>query len=391
MGIASRLYRGETSFNFVGKRKIWFALSTFIIVISIFSLVFRGLNFGIEFKGGIAWEVTASHSLSQTQVQKAVSNIPVAPIVQILGGKTIEVQGQVPTGSTAHKTAVENQVATALAKIAHVSASQVSESIVGPTWGGAISHKAEEALGAFLLAVTAYITLRFELKMALAALIAVVHDVAVTVGIYSLSGFQVTPSTVIAFLTILGYSLYDTIVVFDRIQENTRALATSGRMSYTQTVNLSINQVLMRSINTSLMAILPILSVLVVGAYILGAVSLKNFGLALFIGLTTGAYSSIFIASPLLAIFKERETRYKALRERLSVRGESETLLTPAAAAAALGTSKMPSVAPQSVPHDAILKPKRGYQSPPVQPLQFNSGDDEVIDAVMEPVEDDYK
>lgn len=389
MGIASRLYRGETSFNFVGKRKIWFALSTFIIVISIFSLVFRGLNFGIEFKGGIAWEVTTAHPISQGQVQKAVSNIAVSPIVQILGGKTIEVQGQVPTGSLAHQAALENQVSTVLAKIAHVPSSQVSESVVGPTWGGAISHKAEEALGAFLLAVAAYITLRFELKMALAALIAVVHDVAVTVGIYSLSGFQVTPSTVIAFLTILGYSLYDTIVVFDRIQENTRALATSGRTSYTQTVNLSINQVLMRSINTSLMAILPILSVLIVGAYILGAVSLKNFGLALFIGLTTGAYSSIFIASPLLAIFKEKEARYKALRQRLAAQGETETLLTPAAAAV-MGGSKTSSGASQVVSSGAILKPKRTYKLPSPQ-VQFDPNDDEIIDAIIEPVEKDSK
>ncbi len=389
MGIVSRLYRGETSFDFVGKRKIWFALSTFIIVISIFSLVFRGLNFGIEFKGGIAWEVTTTRPLSQAQVQKAVSNIVVSPIVQILGGKTIEVQSQVPTGSSAHQTAIEDKVSAALAKIAHVSSSQVSESVVGPTWGSAISHKAEEALGAFLLAVAGYITLRFEAKMALAALIAVVHDVAVTVGIYSLSGFQVTPSTVIAFLTILGYSLYDTIVVFDRIQENTRALARSGRTSYTQAVNLSINQVLMRSINTSLMAILPILSVLVVGAYILGAVSLKNFGLALFIGLTTGAYSSIFIASPLLAIFKERESRYKALRQRLSADGKSETLLSPAAAASMRGSNTSADIS-QPLPPDVILKPKNPYR-PPSPPVESDPNDEEIIDAIIEPVDDDSK
>ena len=170
----------------------------------------------------------------------------------------------------------------------------------------------------FLVVVTGYIWLRFEGKMALAALVALIHDILVTLGIYSLSGFQVSPDTVIAFLTILGYSLYDTIVVFDRVQENTRGLASTNRLTYSDTVNLSMNQVLARSINTSLVAILPILSILVIGAWVLGATALEDFGLALFIGLTTGAYSSIFIASPLLALLKEREPRYAEIRRRLA-------------------------------------------------------------------------
>jgi preprotein translocase subunit SecF len=159
-----------------------------------------------------------------------------------------------------------------------------------------------------------------------------VHDILVTAGIYSLSGFQVSPDTVVAFLTILGYSLYDTIVVFDRVQENTRGLASTNRLTYTDTVNLSMNQVLARSLNTSLVAILPILSILVVGAWILGATALDDFGLALFVGLTTGAYSSIFIASPLLAVLKEREPRYAEIRRRMAA-GTSGRRITPAAAA----------------------------------------------------------
>jgi preprotein translocase subunit SecF len=208
---------------------------------------------------------------------------------------------------------------------------------VGASWGSDITSKAVRALVIFLVAVFVYITFRFERKMAIAAMVALVHDILVTAGIYSLSGFQVTPATVVAFLTILGYSLYDTIVVFDKIEENTRGLASTGRMTYTETVNLSMNQVLMRSINTSLVAIMPILSILIIGSWVLGASALQDFGLALFIGLLTGAYSSIFIASPLLAILKEREPRYALIRQRLTTRSAGTAAgppLTPAAAAA---------------------------------------------------------
>ena len=190
---------------------------------------------------------------------------------------------------------------------------------MGPSWGSDITSKAIRAVIIFLVVVSGYIWLRFEGKMALAALVALVHDILVTAGIYSLSGFQVSPDTVIAFLTILGYSLYDTIVVFDKVQENTRGLASTNRLTYTDTVNLSMNQVLARSLNTSLVAIMPIMSILVIGAWVLGATALQDFGLALFIGLTTGAYSSIFIASPLLAIMKEREPRYAEIRRRLAI------------------------------------------------------------------------
>jgi preprotein translocase subunit SecF len=227
----------------------------------------------------------------------------------------------------------QEQVTKKLASAAHVNESQINVNDVGPSWGKQISAKARTALIFFIAAIFVYISFRFEWKMAAAALIAVVHDIAVTVGIYSVSGFEVTPATVIAFLTILGYSLYDTIVVFDKVEENTRGLAASGRLTYEDTVNLSMNQVLMRSINTSLVAIMPILSILVVGAYILGATTLQDFGLALLIGLLTGAYSSIFIASPLLAIFKEREPRYASIRQRLATRASGPPL-TPAAAAA---------------------------------------------------------
>ena len=208
---------------------------------------------------------------------------------------------------------------------------------MGPSWGKAVTNKARTALIAFFILISVYISFRFEWKMAIAAIVAVIHDILITVGIYSISRFEVTPATVVAFLTILGYSLYDTIVVFDRIEENTRGLSASGRLTYSDTVNLSMNQVLMRSINTSFVAILPVASILAIGVYVLGATALEDFGLALLVGLITGAYSSIFIASPVLVLLKEREPRYAAIRQRLATKGAPAAPLTPAAAAVMAG------------------------------------------------------
>ncbi len=334
--LATRLYRGETSFDFVGRRNRWFAISGTVILIGLVMLLVRGLNIGIEFKGGTVWEVKSTASVSHVRdVIGQVSPEMRQSTIEILtdrqtGAKTIRVSA--PASATKDKTKV-NDVSTDLAKMAGVDVNQVTLNDVGPTWGADIA-KAERALVIFLVVVVIYITFRFEGKMAIAALIALLHDILVTVGIYALSGFTVSPATVIAFLTILGYSLYDTIVVFDKVEENTKGLAASGRITYTETVNLSMNQVLMRSINTSVVAIMPILSILVIGSYFLGAAALQDFGLALFIGLTTGAYSSIFIAAPLLAVMKEREPRYSQIRQRLATRASMTGVLTPAAAAA---------------------------------------------------------
>lgn len=315
-----RVFRGETDINFIGHARRWFTISGVVILLGLASLLIRGLNFGIDFKGGVSWEVPSA-SLSVGQARAAISPFGLSSATVVTlgggGGRTVQVQADLNTLSQTAKTAKEQAVSDALAKAAHVSSNQVSLTDVGPTWGGEITSKAIRALIFFFLAIAVYISLRFEPKMAIAALLAVVHDILVTIGIYSLSGFQVTPSTVIAVLTILGYSLYDTIVVFDRVKENITNMVHVGRRTYSDGVNDSVNQVLARSINTSTVAIIPILSVLVVGAYILGATTLKDFGLALFIGLTTGAYSSIFIASPILAWIKEREPRYKVLRQNI--------------------------------------------------------------------------
>ncbi len=207
----------------------------------------------------------------------------------------------------------------ALAKYAGVKISAISVSEVGPSWGQQVSREALLALVFFFLAVSLYLTLRFEFKMAMAAIAAVVHDILITVGVYAVTGYEVTPATVIAFLTILGFSLYDTVVVFDKIKENTPQLTTVKGLTYTSMANRSLNQVLMRSLNTSFVALLPVTSLLVVGVGLEGALALRDFGLALFIGLMIGTYSSIFVATPLLVSWKEREPRYRALAERSAI------------------------------------------------------------------------
>jgi len=331
-----RLYRGETKFDFVGRRRWWYALSTLVILAGIASFAVKGFNWGIDFKGGTSWQVPA-HGATVNDVNSAVQAAGLTGgTVEVLGtgsSATVQVQADLTKESAAQQATTKNAVTAALAKIGRIPATQVSLTDIGPTWGSQISDKAILAVLVFFVVVVVYISFRFEWKMAIAALIAVIHDLLVTAGVYSLTGFQVTPDTVIAVLTILGYSLYDTVVVFDRVRENARGLTERGRMTYEDIVNLSMNQTLARSINTSLVAILPVLAVLVIGAQILGATTLQYFGLALVIGLTSGAYSSIFIASPVLSGFKEREPRYANIRRKLANREAGAGLLTPREAA----------------------------------------------------------
>lgn len=314
------LYEGETTIGFLGRRKFFYALSITIILLGAISMGIRGLNFGIDFKGGTSWQIPSSAlSVSKAQSVLKADGITQATVYTLGTGsnRSLVAEADLSKLPPLAQTAKERQLSIDLAKAGGVSYSSVSLTNVGPTWGGNVTSKALEALGFFFLGIVVYISLRFEWKMAVAALVAVIHDLLVTIGIYSISNFQITPATVIAVLTILGYSLYDTIVVFDRIQENVKSLVNPGRLTYEDSVDLSLNQVLMRSLNTSLVAIIPVFSILVVGAYILGATTLQDFGLALFVGLTTGAYSSIAIASPVLAFLKGREPRYQNLKKRL--------------------------------------------------------------------------
>lgn len=418
----SRLYRGETHANIVGRWKLWFAISGAVIAVGLIALATRGLNFGIDFTGGTVWEVPAGKAdvaevetaigdlgYDDVQVQEitvstsdgtqrvlrveaeataspaaattraldaasedlqsiaasvkggsrtAVSNVDAnlsgvdGPFADDVPDELVALQDQIDalaadletsddrTQTVADATDVMQEQVDLLAQLEQDERERLGQAVsdelasqtgsdvadvtvdtVGPSWGKQISEKARTALIVFLLAIALYITLRFEFRMAVATIVALIHDLLVVVGLYAVFQFPVTPATVIALLTILGFSIYDGIVVFDRVDENTKLLGRKSKMTYADMANLSLNQVLMRSLNTSITALLPILSVLILGSIALGATTLEEFGLALFLGLLSGAYSSIFIATPLLAVLKEREPRYRELRERVAARG----------------------------------------------------------------------
>ena len=329
----SDIFHERTNYDFVGPKNKWFMLSGVVILIGLAALGLRGLNMGIEFKGGTAWEVEVHDKRPTNEsARKAVEAAGLTdPGIQLLGRPPNSVRVE------SKRATIEEQekVRRALAEYASAQPTDVSINDVGPSWGDEVSEKALRALLLFFLGIAAYLSFRFEPKMALAALVAVVHDILITVGAYAVTGFPVTPATVIAFLTILGFSLYDTVVVFDKVDENVAGIGATGRETYSGVVNRSMNEVLMRSLNTSITAVLPVLSLLVVGAYLLQAATLKDFALALFIGLLTGAYSSIFVATPFLAMMKEREPRYTAIRQKLA--GRAATVAAPAHAPAQAG------------------------------------------------------
>ena len=315
-GLGGRLYSGETSFNIVGNRKRWYSISALFLLASIAALTIQGLHLGLEFKGGASYTVTKPGiTLEQGREAASKFDIPGEAIVQKIGDDKIRIQTGALTPSQA--TAAEN----VLTFTFDVPAESIYKQIVGQSWGNEITKKAIYGLIAFLLAVMLFLAMAFEPKMALAAIVAVVHDVLITVGIYAVVGFDVTPATVIGFLTILGYSLYDTVVVFDKVRENTKSVTANSKQTYSQAANLAVNQTLVRSANTSIIALLPVGSILFVGAGLLGAGTLKDLSLALFIGLAVGTYSSVFIAPPFLASLREKEPAMQALAKRVSARG----------------------------------------------------------------------
>ena len=323
-GLGGRLYRGETSIEIIGRRRRWYAVSAVFVLLSIAALSLQGLHLGIEFKGGSSFTVTkAGASVEDARSALTSAGIPGESIIQTIGNDKIRVQ----TGAL--DTAQNNAVQDALAAKFSVPVESIDTQIVGPSWGKEITRKALYGLFGFLICVMLYLAMAFEPKMAVAAIAAVIHDVFITVGIYALVGFDVTPATVIGFLTILGYSLYDTVVVFDKIRENTRTITASSKSTYSQATNLAVNQTLVRSMNTSLIALLPVGSILFVGAGLLGAGTLKDLSLALFIGLAVGTYSSIFIAPPVLAQLREKEPAMQALAKRVNGRTAPAGTATP--------------------------------------------------------------
>ena len=315
-GIGGRLYRGETSIDFIAKKKRWFALSGLLIIVSAIALGTQGLKLGIEFKGGSVFTVQAPNvTVADGSSALKAGGVSTEAIIQKIGTNKLRLQTTDLPQSTI------SAARASLSTTFKVDPSNIDVQTVGPSWGKEITHKAIYGLIGFLLVVMLYLAMAFEPKMAISAIIAVIHDVFITVGIYALVGFEVTPATVIGFLTILGYSLYDTVVVFDKVRENTKGITSTAKQTYSQASNLALNQTLVRSFNTSLIALLPVASILFVGAGLLGAGTLKDLSLALFIGLATGTYSSIFVATPLLASLREREPAMQALAKRVAVRG----------------------------------------------------------------------
>ncbi|GAA1818686.1 protein translocase subunit SecF [Planosporangium flavigriseum] len=314
MSIFHRLYRGETKTDFIGHRKRWYIASAIIILICLGSLVFRGFNFGIEFAGGSQFQVPKQPGVSLEDVRGAVEGQGITVVsAQATGSGD---SGRYVVRTPQIKDEVQRTAAiNAVEKAAHVENVTINE--VSSSWGKAVTNKALLALVVFLVVVGAYIWIRFEQKMAIAAIAALGHDLLLTAGIYSLVGFEVTPGTIVGLLTILGFSLYDTVVAFDKVDENTRGLLGSSRYTYAEAANLAVNQTLMRSINTSLIGLLPVAGLLFVGAGMLGVGTLKDLALVLFVGMLTGAYSSLFLATPWLVDLKLMDQRYKLHTQRV--------------------------------------------------------------------------
>jgi preprotein translocase subunit SecF len=325
--LASRLYQGEANLRIVGRRKMWFAVVAAMVVIALGSILIRGFHLGIEFSGGSEFMVpaqVAGKTLTQEQIQESVTQAveEVDPEAEVKAAQKVG-DGAEATFKirSSELSPVEMQEAKAtLAADLGIDVTQISDSQVSSAWGGTVINKAILGLLIFLLLVTAYLVVLFEWRMALAAFASLLVDLTFTAGVYSLVGFELTPYTVIGFLTILGYSLYDVVVVFDKVQENTRGITGGSTRTYSEATNLAINQTLMRSLNTSLVAMLPVGGVLFIGAGMLGAGTLKDLGLVLFVGMGIGVYSSIFFAAPLLSWLKDQEPRIKTHNARVLAR-----------------------------------------------------------------------
>jgi preprotein translocase subunit SecF len=337
--LGGRLYRGEISFDFVSRQKLWYTISGFILVISLLALIFRGLDFSVDFKGGSVFTVPAASSVTSTGLEQAVTanggTNPTATEIKPFNGKAPYWQVQTTQLSTTKSLDIQR----AIAQTFHLNVGNISIDTVGSSWGAQVSQKALEALIAFLVVIVIYLSIAFEWRMAAAAFVALAHDIVITVGVYALTGFQVSPATIIGLLTILGYSLYDTVVVFDKVRENTAPILGTRKTTYSDAANLALNQTLVRSINTSLTALLPVAAILVVGTLLLGNGELKDLSLVLFVGMLSGTYSSIFIATPVLADLKEREPQYKQLARQVALRASGGRAALRKAQAPTAGTA----------------------------------------------------
>jgi preprotein translocase subunit SecF len=307
--IGNDLYSGRVSIDIVGRRKLWYSIAVVLIVISVLAPIARGgFNFGIEFRGGSEFRIDGVGQTSQQTARDAVASVEPEsqPIVTSIGVDSVRVQTEQLDDVTTE------EIRIALASAYGLDSGSVTSSFIGANWGADVTSKAINGLIVFLLLVSLLMALYFRtFKMSVAALAALAHDIVITAGIYALSGFEVTPAAVIGLLTILGYSLYDTVVVFDKVRENTLGVEFSESTSFASQVNLAVNQTLVRSVNTSVVAVLPVAAILIIGAFVLGVGTLRDIALALFIGMLVGTYSSIFIASPVYVHLRENEPRFR--------------------------------------------------------------------------------
>ena len=324
MSIFKRLYRGETNIDFIGTRKRWYLASAVLLLICILSFIFRGFNYGVEFEGGTQFRIqTSGTSITATDVNTAMADAGAnhaepATVVGSGNSQTIVVKTeQMASAETA-------KVVASVAKQLHIPPSNINVTAVSSSWGHDVTVKAIQGLIVFLIVVSIYIALRFQWRMAVGGILALLHDLVLAAGVYSIVGFEVTPSTVVGLLTILGFSLYDTVVVYDKVAENSRDILAGSRMTFSEAANLAVNQTLMRSINTSLIALLPVAGLLFVGAGILGVGTIKDLALILFVGLASGAYSSLFLATPIVVDLTERDPRYQALTKRVAAKRSSD-------------------------------------------------------------------
>jgi preprotein translocase subunit SecF len=364
MSIFTKLYRGETRFDFIGSRRKWYTASAILVLICILSITFKGFNVGIDFKGGTQFQLAKVSSITTTEVEKAMADAghPAEGAAQVVGSGS---NRQIIVKTHELLPQEQSQVATRLADELHIDKSSITIDSVSSTWGSEITKKAVQGLIFFLIFVFIYIAIRYEWKMAVGALVALLHDLIISAGIYSLVGFELTPSTIVGLLTILGFSLYDTVVVFDKVNENVKDLDATARMTYGEAANLAVNQTLMRSINTSLISLLPVAGLLFVGAGLLGVGTIKDLALILFIGLAVGAYSSLFLATPIVVDLKEREPAMRALTKRvMAKRAAAAKLGEPALAAATPVNQTAPRGAPAPAPKPGVRPARKPRKRP---------------------------
>ncbi len=358
IAFARKLYRGETRIDFIGQRKRWYAASAVIILLCLGAMIFRGFNWGIDFRGGDQFQVPVKPDVTLSQVRSAIegTGVIVSSSQQAGSGSTASYVVKTEKLTDAQRGAAE----TALASAAHVTRADINNTEVSSSWGSEVTKQALIALAVFLIAVSIFMGFRFrDGKASAAAVLALFHDLILTAGVYALVHFEVTPGTVVGLLTILGYSLYDTVVVFDKVDENTRGLLGTSRHTYGEAANLAVNQTLMRSINTSLIGLLPVAGLLFIGAGVLGVGTLEDLALVLFVGMITGAYSSLFLATPWLVDFKMLDQRYRNHANRVLAKRASDAKAGAAGTGAkAASTGRLKASTPATTVDDLDEEPE---------------------------------